>query len=121
MHPSSTFERFTWHVAPLSTALRISRKSRRGAADNSIIFVHGLGGDNLKTWSDKESGKQWISYPEFLQTWESDVRVLTLGYNTTNVMLNVNPVRIAIHSKDLLEKLLIKRLGAEESGHLPIF
>ncbi|KAH6962113.1 hypothetical protein BKA56DRAFT_179071 [Ilyonectria sp. MPI-CAGE-AT-0026] len=79
-----------------------------------IIFVHGLGGDNLKTWSDKESGKQWISDPEFLQTWESDVRVLTLGYNTTNVMLNVNPVRIAIHSKDLLEKLLIKRLGAEE-------
>lgn len=73
------------------------------------------------TWSDKESGKRWISDPDFLQSFNCDVRVLTFGYNTTNVILNVNTVRIAIHSKDLLEELLIKRLGAEESEHLPIF
>ncbi|KAL6408882.1 peptidase C14 [Ilyonectria robusta] len=74
-----------------------------------IIFVHGLGGDNLKTWSDKESGKQWISDPEFLQTWESDVRVLTLGYNTTNVMLNVNPGRPIIFVTHSLGGLVVKK------------
>ena len=41
-------------------------------------------------------------------------RVLTFGYNA-NVLQNVNTGRIAIHAKDLLEKLVVQRVSAKES------
>jgi hypothetical protein len=57
--------------------------SRSRLTRHSIVAVHGLNGDALKTWTRK-SGKEsinWLSHPDFLPRYLENARVLTWGYN----------------------------------------
>jgi hypothetical protein len=72
------------------------------------VFVHGLGGPQIGTWTDPESKKTWISDPEFLGSLQDISRILAFGYNA-NILENVTVSRIRHHAADLLEKLLYER------------
>ena len=78
------------------------------------MFVHGLGGHYLETWTDADSGKTWISDPDFLSTLAGKVRVMTFGYNA-NVFKNVTTSHVADHANDLLEELVVRRRGCKVS------
>ena len=48
---------------------------------NSIVFLHGLGGDSYSTWTDKSSGTMWPAdlLPKIERFRKS--RIMTFGYN----------------------------------------
>jgi hypothetical protein len=85
--------------------------ARHAPADiitRSIVFVHGLGGSSIGTWTSDETGKTWISDPDFLGTLKDRARVMTFGYNA-NLFQNVTTSRVVEHANDLLEKLVVRR------------
>ena len=89
-----------------------------------MVFVHGLGGDKVQTWTNPETGKTWISDPDFLLSLSDKVRVMTFGYNA-NVYSNVTTNRIVDHGNDLLEDLVVKRQECEVNldgtdRHIPL-
>ena len=73
-----------------------------------LVFIHGLGGTQLGTWTEETSGKLWISDPEFLGKLKDQARVLAFGYNA-NLISEVTTQRVVNHASDLLEKLNAKR------------
>ena len=74
----------------------------------SIVFVHGLEGHQIRTWTHEASGKTWISDPQFLGSLKDKARVLAFGYNA-NVLHHVTIARVVNHASDLLNKLVVKR------------
>ncbi|KAK9444032.1 peptidase C14 [Metarhizium brunneum] len=72
--------------------------------DIDIVFVHGLGGDSLKSWVYPKMADPWINDPAFLGELYNTARIMTFGYNA-NVLENVTTNRVIDHANDLLEQL----------------
>ncbi|KAK2043489.1 hypothetical protein LZ31DRAFT_595553 [Colletotrichum somersetense] len=70
-----------------------------------IICIHDLGGSPKATWHHDESGKTWISDPDFLGSFNDSVRIWTYGYNS-DPAANMTPASIALHADDLLASIL---------------
>jgi pimeloyl-ACP methyl ester carboxylesterase len=75
-----------------------------------LVFVHGLGGSQIGTWTDDDAGKTWISDPEFLGLLKDKVRTLAFGYNA-NILQYVTKARVVSHARNLLEELIPERVG----------
>ena len=75
----------------------------------SIVFVHGLKGDCLKTWKDKNATEPW---PKTLLPLElGTARVLTYSYDSTVTGKEGSPSqnRISNHAQNLLAALATLR------------
>ncbi|KAK1574197.1 ankyrin repeat-containing domain protein [Colletotrichum navitas] len=70
-----------------------------------IICIHDLGGSPKATWHHDESGKTWISDPDFLGSFNDSVRIWAYGYNSEPVA-NMTPASIALHADDLLASMM---------------
>ncbi|TQN67518.1 Ankyrin-1, partial [Colletotrichum shisoi] len=100
-------------ATPSEVRNRISRPpsslqlGTRTVADprHSIICIHDLGGSPKSTWHHDESGKTWISDPDFLGGSQDSVRVWTYGYNSEPAP-NMTPASIALHADDLLASMM---------------
>lgn len=73
-----------------------------------IVFVHGLGGDCLKTWTHPGAEIPWIADRAFLGNLYDSARIMTFGYNS-NVFQNVTTNRVITHANDLIEGLWARR------------
>ncbi|KAJ0273537.1 hypothetical protein COL940_009819 [Colletotrichum noveboracense] len=58
-------------------------------------------GSPKTTWHHDESGKMWISDPEFLGNFSNSARVWSYGYNS-DPSVNMTPSSIAFHANELL-------------------
>jgi hypothetical protein len=74
----------------------------------SLIFVHGLGGDNIQTWKHPDAEVPWIADPNFLGQFYDKSRVMTFGFNA-NIFEDVTTNRVISHANDLLEGLWARR------------
>lgn len=74
---------------------------------HSIVAVHGLGGDPLKTWTAKHKDYSWLQDPEMLPKALPQARILTWGYDadTVNVMGRTSSDRILQHAHTLVSQL----------------
>ncbi|KAJ4267323.1 hypothetical protein NW762_003427 [Fusarium torreyae] len=87
--------------------------------DIDIVFVHGLKGDCLKTWTDKNANEPW---PKALLPLElGTARVLTYSYDVTVVSKDDVPSqnRISNHAYSLLTALATLRQG-DNTNERPI-
>jgi hypothetical protein len=88
----------------------------------SIVAIHGLNGDALKTWT-YESGNQkinWLSHPDFLPRYLHGARVLTWGYNANTSSFKgrqTSSDRILQHAATLVAQLQADR----EVGGFPCY
>lgn len=104
-----------WSTNPLwsrirSRGLRVSvipvnqlspKRLANNSCLNSIVFVHGLTGSRLSTWTNKGSKILW---PEsFLSNDISNTRILTLGYDADviNAWASASQNRVGDHANDL--------------------
>ncbi|KAL3292004.1 ankyrin [Colletotrichum asianum] len=71
----------------------------------NIICVHDIGGSPKTTWHHDESGKMWISDPEFLGNFSNSARVWSYGYNS-DPAVNMTPSSIALHANELLATIM---------------
>ena len=73
-------------------------------ASIDVVFVHGLTGDRLRTWTSQRTSVMW---PEKLLPAElPDARILTFGYDAYIIRLGlVSTNRIGNHASDLLSAL----------------
>jgi hypothetical protein len=85
-------------------------------ADNitlvSIVAVHGLNGDALKTWTTLETGICWLNDPQSLPKYVKNARVLVWGYNASfSSLMGDRPSkdRIHHHAHTLLANLAADR------------
>lgn len=68
---------------------------------NSIVFVHGLTGSRLSTWTSKETKTPW---PKTLLSNDiPNARILTLGYDAdvVNAWAPASQNRVGEHANDL--------------------
>ncbi|KAF6803447.1 ankyrin unc44 [Colletotrichum musicola] len=73
----------------------------------NLICVHDIGGSPTTTWHHDESGKMWISDPEFLGGFRDTARVWTYGFNS-DPAVNMAPASIAFHADELLAMILAR-------------
>ncbi|KAF6808593.1 ankyrin unc44 [Colletotrichum sojae] len=73
----------------------------------NLICVHDIGGSPTTTWHHDESGKMWISDPEFLGGFRNTARVWTYGFNS-DPAVNMAPASIAFHADELLAMILAR-------------
>ncbi|KAL0936913.1 ankyrin unc44 [Colletotrichum truncatum] len=71
----------------------------------NVICVHDIGGSSKTTWHHDESGKTWISDPEFLGTFANSARIWTYGFNS-EPSVNMTPSSIALHANELLALMM---------------
>ncbi|KAF4964390.1 hypothetical protein FSARC_7689 [Fusarium sarcochroum] len=86
---------------------------------HSIVFVHGLKGDCLKTWTDKSANEPW---PKALLPLElGTARILTYSYDATVVNKEDVPSqnRISNHAHNLVTALASLRQG-DDTNERPI-
>jgi len=75
---------------------------------SSIVAVHGLNGDSIKTWTSESEGVCWLSHPDFLPKYVNCARVLTWGYNANISSLTgktTSSNRILQHAQTLVAQL----------------
>lgn len=78
--------------------------------NSSVIAVHGLNGDRVRTWTEPASGKLWLR--DFLPRDIPRARVMTFSYNAKAAFQN-SVADIEDHARDLLRSLVETR---ENSG-----
>ena len=94
----------------------------RPANAHSIVAVHGLNGDPLRTWTTEGSEKLWLKDPSLLPSNLKNSRILTYGYNAmvTAVLGKTSSDRILQHAQTLVAELVADRevrlLGGNESA-----
>lgn len=79
---------------------------------DSIVFVHGLNGDRIATWTNKDNGVCWPAdlLPQFLDP--IGVRVMTYGYNANVAAFtdgSVSRDKIHHHAETLASSLVANR------------
>jgi hypothetical protein len=75
---------------------------------SSIVAVHGLNGDALKTWTSEPEKICWLSHPDFLPKYVKNARVLSWGYNANiSSLTGATPSsdRILQHAQTLVAQL----------------
>jgi hypothetical protein len=80
-------------------------KIARANSWNSIVFVHGLTGSRLSTWTSKETKTLW---PKTLLSNDiPNARILTLGYDAdvVNAWAPASQNRVSEHANDLNNSL----------------
>jgi hypothetical protein len=72
----------------------------------TIVFVHGLGGSAIETWTDPKTGGFWPAWLSEDEGFES-VRITTFGYNADfhNILAPQSILGISDFSKQLLDSL----------------
>ena len=77
----------------------------------SIIAIHGLNGDPIKTWTTEGSEKMWLKDPDLLPFNLKNSRILTYGYNAmvTAVLGKTSSDRILQHAHTLVAQLVADR------------
>jgi protein SERAC1 len=96
------------------------------ATSCSIVAIHGLAGDALKTWTivEHSSGSKpaeinWLSHPNLLPHYLPTARILTWGYNANISSMKgkqTSSDRILQHAQTLVAQLSSDR---EVSGYIP--
>lgn len=74
----------------------------------SIIAVHGLNGDRVKTWTTDSDNICWLNHPDLLPKYMKHARVLTWGYNANISSLKgrtTSSERILQHAHSLIAQL----------------
>ena len=79
--------------------------------DRSVVAVHGLNGDPLRTWTVEASGKMWLKEPGLLPSNLKDSRILTYGYDAavTSIFGKASSDRILQHAQTLVAELVADR------------
>jgi len=74
---------------------------------DSVVAVHGLGGDALKTWTSKSNKDPWLKDPAMLPRAMPQARILTWGYDAevVDVMGGTSSDRILQHAQTLISQL----------------
>ncbi|OBT81273.1 hypothetical protein VE02_10108 [Pseudogymnoascus sp. 03VT05] len=88
----------------------------------SIVAVHGLNGDNIKSWTSKIGDSCWLNHPNFLPKYIDRGRVLTWGYNANIYTLmgkTTSSDRILQHAQTLIAELHADR-DLEDANERPI-
>jgi hypothetical protein len=80
---------------------------------DSVVAVHGLGGDAIATWTHPKSKKFWLK--DFLPRQIHDARIMTFGYNA-DAAFGQSTAEIMDHAKGLLVSMVDKREEAEDNG-----
>jgi hypothetical protein len=77
----------------------------------SIVAIHGLDGDPLKTWTTKKTNKCWLGDPDMLPKFVKNSRILTYGYNASVAALGgkTSSDRIMHHAHTLVAELVADR------------
>jgi len=83
-----------------------------------IVFVHGLNGDAIESWTDPDTKSFWPK--DFLPNDTPEARVMTFGYNADAAFGNTT-ADIVDHAKDLLSSLIDKREEEDENRRPIIF
>lgn len=78
---------------------------------SSVVAVHGLGGDAIKTWTARKSGKLWLRDADMLPKHLKQSRILTYSYNADVMALcgDTCADRIMQHAHTLAEELSANR------------
>jgi hypothetical protein len=74
------------------------------------VAVHGLGGDEITTWTHPKSKAFWLK--DFLPQQIPDARIMTFGYNAA-AAFGQSTAEIFNHAKSLLASLVDKREESE--------
>lgn len=84
----------------------IPSSTKEQVADDGfdIVAVHGLNGDYEKTWTDDQSGINWLE--EFLPADLPGARVFSFGYDARSLLANLNVQRDGKVSNDVLGRTL---------------
>lgn len=80
----------------------------------SVVAVHGLNGDLVRTWTNSKIKAFWLR--DYLPLDVSGARVLSFGYNADAAFGNTT-ADIIDHAKDLLSSLIDKREEADVSTY----
>ena len=78
----------------------------------SLVAVHGLNGDSIKTWTSESHNICWLSHPDFLPKYVKRARVLVWGYNANIASLagkTASADRILQHAQTLVAQLQADR------------
>jgi protein SERAC1 len=77
----------------------------------SIVAVHGLNGDSVKTWTTNRTKKFWIGDADMLPTNLRNARILTFGYDAavTALLGKTSSDRILQHAHTLVAELVADR------------
>lgn len=78
----------------------------RSAPRLNAVFIHGLGGDPIKTWEAETSPPQF--WPSWLHADYSDVSVWTVGYDAPKTRWSPSKTAMAIQDRaaNILERIL---------------
>ena len=84
---------------------------------SSLVFVHGLRGDPITTWSKEGQSKDQVCWPrDFLKLDFPDVRIVSWGYDSSVLKAaeSASHASIFTHSENLLADIsgLRRALGA---------
>ncbi|KXH30114.1 ankyrin repeat protein [Colletotrichum simmondsii] len=85
-----------------------------------IVAIHGLNGHREETWTDSETGLQWLSDPSCLPKDMPTARVLTFGYNS-KTYFSRSESDIPDFASDLLWALKTQRTSEEEQQRPIVF
>ncbi|KAF9871252.1 hypothetical protein CkaCkLH20_11173 [Colletotrichum karsti] len=121
VHPHDTEWFDVFSEVEVSWTLPVFNSAQRDVADNTtsedflkwnleelerrLIYVHDIGGSPKTTWHHDDSGKTWISDPEFLGNFSNSARVWTYGFNSEPAV-NMTPSSIALHANELLSMMV---------------
>jgi hypothetical protein len=83
-----------------------------------IVAVHGLNGHYLRTWTDEETGVNWLR--DIIPLFLLGARVMSFWYNST-VYLSKSTSTIETFAHQLLEGLVSQRQTLEETARPIIF
>lgn len=78
----------------------------------SIVAVHGLQGDALRTWTSDSNHICWLNHPDLLPKYVEHARILTWGYNANVASFkgrSTSSDRILQHAHTLVAELYADR------------
>jgi hypothetical protein len=86
----------------------------------SIIAVHGLDGDAMKSWTCEtiDPSVNWLQHPEFLPKAFPDARVMTYGYDSKPISDRTSTATLREHGDDLIQEIMVIR---EETNVCPSY
>jgi len=78
----------------------------------SIVAVHGLDGDAIRSWTTEPGKICWLNHPDLLPKYVKKARILTWGYNANTTSFSrraTSSERILQHAQTLVAHLSADR------------